>query len=113
LDPSLENICNSFSLSNLNGIFNNQAGHSLQDNYLFIAKLSPSSSPAGLSYSSSMLLIGCSEEITDIELLKTDLINTEDGRMKLLNGKIRVLKRSGGRIHLIDKSNGKILKLKI
>ena len=84
----------------------------------------------------TMLFIGCSEEIADrsIQLLNTDatidLINALDERMRLLHGRIhmlkrsdrrmrtlhgriRMMKRSDGRIHLVDKSNGKIIKLKI
>jgi hypothetical protein len=66
-----------------------------------------------------MLFIGCSEEIADgsIQLLNTDgkfdLINMLYEQMRLLHGRIRMLKRSDGRIHLKDKSNGKILRLKI
>ena len=67
----------------------------------------------------TMLFIGCSEEIADgsIHLLNTDgkfdLINMLYEQMRLLHGRIRMLKRSYGRINPIDKSHGhgKILKL--
>jgi hypothetical protein len=66
-----------------------------------------------------MLFIGCSGESVDrgIQLLDTDgnidLINALDGIMRLLHGRIRMLKRSAERVQPIGKSNGKILNLRI